>query len=74
MVEEHQARPKDTLDQVAVVGKYVDLQDSYISVKEALLHAGLLPQAGHRRAAGCNSEDVEQDGPDRLPQDSAVAA
>jgi CTP synthase len=26
---------------VAVVGKYVDLQDSYISVKEALRHAGL---------------------------------
>ncbi len=33
-------KPKESLP-VAVVGKYVDLQDSYISVKEALLHAGL---------------------------------
>ena len=60
MVEEI-ARPKDTLT-IAVVGKYVDLRDSYISVKEALLHAGL----HHKRdidVRWVNSEDVEQDGP-----------
>jgi CTP synthase len=33
-------KPKESLP-IAVVGKYVDLHDSYISVKEALLHAGL---------------------------------
>ena len=32
--------PKRALP-IAIVGKYVDLRDSYISVKEALLHAGL---------------------------------
>ena len=32
--------PKERV-RIAVVGKYVDLPDSYISVKEALLHAGL---------------------------------
>ena len=32
--------PKERLA-IAIVGKYVDLRDSYISVKEALLHAGL---------------------------------
>ena len=39
MVEAIRA-PKETL-RIAVVGKYVDLRDSYISVKEALHHAGL---------------------------------
>ena len=32
--------PKEKL-KIAVVGKYVDLHDSYMSVKEALIHAGL---------------------------------
>ncbi len=31
-------RPKDTL-RIALVGKYVELHDAYMSVKEALLHA-----------------------------------
>ena len=56
------AQPKETLP-IAVVGKYVDLHDSYISVKEALLHAGLF----HERdieVRWVQSEDVEQDGPD----------
>ena len=58
------ARPKETLT-IAVVGKYVDLRDSYISVKEALLHAGL----HHQRdidVLWVNSEDVERDGPEGL--------
>ena len=56
--------PKKTLS-IAVVGKYVDLQDSYISVKEALLHAGL----HHHRdieMQWVRSEDVEEEGPDRF--------
>ena len=57
-------RPKQTLP-IAVVGKYVDLRDSYISVKEALLHAGLF----HQRDIDVHwvgAEDIEQDGPDKF--------
>lgn len=56
-------QPKETLP-IAVVGKYVALPDSYISVKEALLHAGLY----HERnidVRWVQSEDVEQYGPDQ---------
>lgn len=47
-----------------MVGKYVDLPDSYISVKEALRHAGLY----HNRevqVSWIHSEDIERDGPDK---------
>ena len=53
--------PKEPL-YIAVVGKYVDLQDSYLSVKEALLHAGL----AHRRNVDVRwvrAEDIEEQGP-----------
>jgi len=63
------SQPKETLP-IAVVGKYVDLRDSYISVKEALLHAGL----HHGRdveVRWVQSEDVEQHGP--APYLSSVA-
>jgi CTP synthase len=49
---------------IAIVGKYVGLQDSYISVKEALRHAA----AYHGRRVEItwvNSEDIERDGPDK---------
>ena len=58
--------PKETLP-IAVVGKYVELPDSYISVKEALRHAGLF----HDRDVDViwvASEEVEQHGPERLLQ------
>ena len=61
---EAMAEPRETLS-IAVVGKYVDLQDSYISVKEALLHAGL----AHERSIQVNwvrAEDVEEQGADSL--------
>jgi len=57
-------KPKESLC-IAVVGKYVDMHDSYISVKEALLHAGLY----HDRDIELQwvpSEDVERQGPDGL--------
>ena len=38
---ERMGAAKPTLP-IAVVGKYVDLPDAYISVREALRHAGLL--------------------------------
>ncbi len=50
---------------IALVGKYVEYPDSYISVKEALRHAGL----AHDREIDIqwvHSEDVEREGPDGL--------
>ena len=46
---------------IAVVGKYVDLPDAYISVREALRHAGM----HHNRdvkVSWIHSEDIERDG------------
>jgi CTP synthase len=54
--------PKESLS-IAVVGKYVEYLDSYISVREALRHAGL----DHDRDIDfqwIHSEDVERYGPD----------
>jgi CTP synthase len=61
------ARMKALRDKVAiaVVGKYVEYPDSYISVKEALRHAGLV----HDRDVELqwvHSEDVERYGPEAL--------
>ena len=63
MVEAIQA-PKDELN-IAIVGKYVDLHDSYISVKEALQHAGLHFYRDID-VQWINSEQIEEDGPDDL--------
>jgi CTP synthase len=46
---------------IAVVGKYADLHDAYLSVKEALRHAGVF----HERDVDIlwvQSEDIERDG------------
>jgi CTP synthase len=61
--------PKPPLE-IAVVGKYVALHDSYLSVQEALTHAGW----HHRRQVVINwiaAEEVEQAGPDRLLANAA---
>ena len=50
---------------IALVGKYVEYPDSYLSVREALRHAGLL----HDRSVEIqwiHSEDVEKYGPDAM--------
>ena len=49
---------------IAVVGKYVDLPDSYISVKEALRHAGL-HHGREVEISWVHSEDIEKDGPEQ---------
>ena len=57
-------RPKDPLP-IALVGKYVEYPDSYLSVREALRHAGLM----HTRDVDLqwvHSEDIERYGPDEL--------
>ena len=59
---EHMNQPKEKLA-IALVGKYVELPDSYISVNEALKHAGLF----HDRDIDIrwvHSEAIEREGPD----------
>jgi CTP synthase len=60
-------RIKEPLEPVniALVGKYVELQDAYFSVREALCHAAL----GHERCLNLiwvHSEDLEKDGGEAL--------
>ncbi|MEI2691290.1 MAG: CTP synthase [Anaerolineae bacterium] len=51
---------------VALVGKYVELQDAYISVREALIHAAVALERG-LHIEWINSEELEQgQGLDRL--------
>ena len=50
---------------IAVVGKYVELPDSYISVTEALKHAGLYNDRDIE-IQWIHSEDIEKEGPDSL--------
>ena len=60
----HMSSPKVRVP-IAVVGKYTEYPDSYISVKEALRHAGV----AHDRdieIQWVHSEDVENQGPDAL--------
>ena len=56
---------------VALVGKYVDLRDSYISLTEALLHAGIRT---HTRVNifYVEAEDIERDGTDCLNDVDAI--
>ncbi|MBM3939443.1 MAG: CTP synthase [SAR202 cluster bacterium] len=56
--------PKEPLP-VAVVGKYADLPDAYISVREALRHAGLHHQRDVQ-ISWVQSEDIERVGPHAL--------
>lgn len=57
MVEKINA-PQKTVE-VAVVGKYVELPDAYISVTEALHHAGIVNDADVK-IRWVNSEDIER--------------
>ncbi len=55
---------------IAVVGKYAELPDAYLSVREALRHAGLF----HDREvtiSWVHSENIERDGPEAWLSDSA---
>ncbi|MCD6359054.1 MAG: CTP synthase [Dehalococcoidia bacterium] len=61
---EHIEKPKDKIS-IALVGKYMELRDAYISVKEALCHAALY----HDRDVNISwvsSEDIERDGCESL--------
>ena len=50
---------------IALVGKYVDLQDSYLSVKEALFHAGLV-HGSNIEIEWVAAEEIEEVGPERF--------
>ena len=52
--------PKEQLS-LAIVGKYVQLQDSYISVREALRHAGIFLERDVK-ISWISAEDLERDG------------
>lgn len=54
---ERMLKPKQSLS-IAVVGKYVELPDSYISVREALRHAGLYYEKDIT-VSWINSEELE---------------
>jgi len=57
-------RPDDTVE-IGVVGKYLELQDAYKSVWEALTHGGIANRA-RVRLRKVNGEDIERDGAERL--------
>jgi CTP synthase len=50
---------------IALVGKYVELNDAYFSVREALYHAALFNDRG-LKLTWVHSEELDKDGPDNL--------
>ncbi len=53
---------------IAMVGKYMDLQDAYLSVTEALMHGGIA-NSSRVNIKYVDSEDVEREGPGALLDD-----
>ena len=64
------ANPKNTVD-IAFVGKYVDLADSYKSLTEALIHAGIHTES-KVKIHYMDSEEIEQNGIDKLREMDAI--
>jgi CTP synthase len=62
--------PKHEVD-VAFVGKYIDLQDSYKSLNEALTHAGIHTES-RVRVHYLDSEEIEKEGVGKLEKMDAV--
>ena len=56
---------------IAMVGKYVDLRDSYISLSEALLHAGIKTRT-RVNIEYVEAEDIESNGIDALSNADAI--
>ena len=63
-VVERLLSPKKTV-QVAVVGKYIGLQDAYKSIYEAITHAGINNQV-KVEVKKIDSEDIEKYGPEKM--------
>src|SRR5437867_2574329 len=63
--------PKETVE-IAMVGKYVDLTDSYKSLNEALTHGGIANEC-RVKVTYVDSEKIEQDGlPDSVRNADAI--
>ncbi len=56
--------PRDRVE-IGIIGKYVNLQESYKSLHEALVHGGLSHQA-HVALNYIDAEEVEREGPEPL--------
>lgn len=65
-----QAHPKAQVD-IAFVGKYVDLTESYKSLTEALIHAGIHTES-KVKIHYIDSEDIEKHGTDALHNMDAI--
>jgi CTP synthase len=50
---------------IGVVGKYIELQDAYKSVYEAIIHGGVANDCGVE-IQKVDAEDIERDGPEKL--------
>ncbi len=57
----------DKFAEIAIVGKYVQLNDAYLSVTEALSHAGT-SFSTDVKIRWVDSEEIERDGPDKYLQ------
>lgn len=64
------ANPKHTID-IAFVGKYVDLTESYKSLTEALIHAGIHTES-KVKIHYIDSEEIEKSGTDKLASMDAI--
>lgn len=64
------ANPKEQVD-IAFVGKYVDLTESYKSLTEALIHAGIHTES-KVKIHYIDSEDIEKSGTDALKSMDAI--
>ena len=64
------ANPKHTID-IAFVGKYVDLTESYKSLTEALIHAGIHTES-KVKIHYIDSEEIEKSGTDKLESMDAI--
>ena len=65
MVEKIKSPSRET--EIAIVGKYVELPDAYLSVAEALRHAGI-EQGAKVKIRWVNAEEVEASSPAQLLQ------
>ncbi|PIP20579.1 MAG: CTP synthetase [Candidatus Omnitrophica bacterium CG23_combo_of_CG06-09_8_20_14_all_40_11] len=63
-VVEHTLNPKHKVT-IALVGKYITLQDAYKSIYESLVHAGIHNDA-KVEIKKVDSEDIQKKGPDKL--------
>jgi CTP synthase len=71
MMVEKMLAPKEPLP-IAIVGKYVELRDAYMSVREALVHAGVV-HGLDVRIDWVNSEDLERGrGMERLEKAAGI--